>query len=58
MRRASAGRRSGLVEMIPLIEEEAAACRGGGEVDDAVKQLLDLIMGTLPKPGQWPPQIA
>jgi len=54
MRRGKAGR-AGAAELIPLVEVEALACRGGGGVDDSVKQLLDLIIGTVPKPDQWPP---
>ncbi len=36
----------------PLVPRQALACRGG---DDPVKGLLDLIIGTLPDPGAWPP---
>ena len=55
MRSNRAGRPVNVVGMTPLLEGEAAACRGGA--DDPIKQLLDWITGTPPKPGQWPPQM-
>ncbi len=56
MRRASAGRMITRVEMVSLLEDEAAACRAGGG-GDPIRELLDWIIGTPPKPDQWPPQM-